>query len=166
MALLLDTGILYAFYDRSDRWHAAAASLIRAEVEGLLVPAPVVPEVDYLLGVRLGRGARRLFYQGLSDAHFLLIELPQARIARVAEIDRQFAELELGFVDSALVALAESLGVRRIATSARRHFEPLARAFGFELLPASADVESGTSPSDPAPPRKALRLPKSRSRTS
>jgi hypothetical protein len=133
--LLLDTGILYADYDRSDRWHRTAADLISAESGGLPVPAPVIPEVGHLLGVRLGREARHALYQGLVEASYLLVELDQERAARVVEIDEQFADLDLGFVDCALVALAESLGVRRIATTDRRDFEPLAGAFGLELLP-------------------------------
>lgn len=152
MALLLDTGILYAYYDRSDLWHAAAVELVAGEPGELLVPAPVVPEVDHLLGVRLGRAARELFYRGLVQTDFLLAELPQERVARVAEIDRQFAELELGYVDAAIVALAESLGIARVATSDRRHFEPLARAFRFELLP-SAPPAAATPPR--RPPRSA-----------
>ncbi len=141
MALLLDTGILYAYYDRSDRWHRAAVELIHAEPGGLLLPAPVVPEVDHLLGVRLGRDARRLFYRGLVEASFLMVELPQERIARIEELDRQFADLELGYVDAAIVALAQTLGVPRIATADRRHFEPLARAFDLELLPARSEAD-------------------------
>lgn len=136
MTVLLDTGILYAYYDRSDRWHAAAAGLVAAELGGLLIPAPVVAEVDHLLGVRLGREARRLFYRGLADAAFLMVEVAQDRAARIAEIDARFADLDLGFVDCALVALAESLEVPRVATTDRRHFEPLARAFDLELVPA------------------------------
>jgi predicted nucleic acid-binding protein len=141
VALLLDTGIVYAYYDRADRWHGRAASLITSEVGGLLLPAVVVPEVDHLLGARLGREARRLFYRGLVEASFLLVELSQDRIARVDEIDRQFADLDLGLVDVAVVVLAESLGVPRVATTDRRHFEPLARAFDLELLPASSPAE-------------------------
>jgi uncharacterized protein len=135
MAVLLDSGIVYAYYDRSDRWHRAAVDLVRAETGALMLPAPVVPEVDHLLGVRLGRAARRLFYRGLAEASFVLVELAQERVARVAQIDEQFAELDLGFVDSAIVAVAESSGIPRIATADRRHFEPLARVFGLELLP-------------------------------
>ena len=136
MAVLLDTGIVYAYYDRSDRWHRAAAQLLSTEMGGLLLPAPVLPEVDHLLGARLGSEARRVFYRGLIEASFLVIDLPQERIARVAEIDRQFSDLDLGFVDAAIVAVAESLGVSRVATADRRHFEPVARSFGLELLPA------------------------------
>jgi predicted nucleic acid-binding protein len=143
MAVLLDSGIVYAYYDRSDRWHHSAVELLGAEAGALMLPAPVVPEVDHLLGVRLGRAARRSFYRGLTEASFLLVEVPQARVARVAQIDEQFAELELGFVDCAIVALAESTGVTRVATADRRHFEPLARAFGLELVPAPPAGDMG-----------------------
>jgi predicted nucleic acid-binding protein len=53
----------------------------------------------------------------------------------VAELNQRFADIELGFVDAAVVALAETLGLSRIATTDRRHFEPLAAAFQLELLP-------------------------------
>jgi len=138
VAILVDSGILYAYYDRSDRWHAAAGELITREVGALLVPVPVVAEVDHLLGVRLGREARRLFYSGLVNAHYLLVDVPQDRIGRMAEIDHQFADLDLGFVDSAIVAIAEALSVRRIATTDHRHFTPLARVFDFEIVPTAA----------------------------
>lgn len=136
MALLLDTGIVYAYYDASDRWHEVAVQLLAREAGKLVLPGPAIPEVDHLLGVRLGREARRAFYQGLITGSYLVVELPQDAIARVAAIDRQFADLDLGFVDCAIAALAEARGVSRIATADRRHFEPLARVFGWELLPA------------------------------
>jgi hypothetical protein len=44
-------------------------------------------------------------------------------------------ELELGFVDAAVVAIAEALGLPRIATTGLRDFAPLARALSLELLP-------------------------------
>jgi predicted nucleic acid-binding protein len=53
----------------------------------------------------------------------------------VAELNRRFSDLDLGFVDAAIVALAQSLGLARVATTDRRHFEPLAAALSLELLP-------------------------------
>jgi hypothetical protein len=38
------------------------------------------------------------------------------------EVDRRFADLGLGFVDGSVVALAQSLGIRRLATRDVRHF--------------------------------------------
>jgi len=56
-------------------------------------------------------------------------------MARLSAPSRQFADLELGFVGAAIVALSEALGLRRIATTDRRRFEPLASALKLELLP-------------------------------
>jgi predicted nucleic acid-binding protein len=136
MPVLLDTGVVYAYYDRSDGWHRRAVAVIHAEADGLILPAPVIPEIDHLLGHRLGAKARQVFYRGLSGGEYLVADLPHERYARVAEIDRQFADLNLGFVDAAVVAIAETSGVRRIATTDRRHFGPIAAALALELLPA------------------------------
>lgn len=135
MSILLDSGIVYAYYDRSDRWHAKASALLRAESRGLILPAPVIPEVDHLLGVRLGEASRMTFYAGIVGGHFFVADLPRAAYARVVDINRQFADLSLGFVDAAVVALAGTLNLSRIATTDRRHFAPLATHFSLELLP-------------------------------
>jgi uncharacterized protein len=135
MSVLVDTGIVYAYYDRSDRWHARARSLVRGAHGGLILPAPVIPEVDHLLGVRLGPKSRAVFYGGITGGYYLVADLPLPAYGRVAELNQRFASLNLGFVDAAIVALAESIGVSRIATTDRRHFEPLAAALSLELLP-------------------------------
>ena len=135
MSVLLDTGIVYAYYDRSDRWHARARTLVREAQPGLILPAPVVPEVDHLLGHRLGATSRLTFYAGIVEGYYLVADLPKDAYARVADLNRRFDDLELGFVDAAIVALAEALGLPRVATTDRRHFEPLAAALSLELLP-------------------------------
>jgi uncharacterized protein len=135
VSLLLDTGIVYAYYDRSDDWHARARTLIRTASHGLILPAPVIPEVDHLLGARLGEGSRLAFYSGITGGHFLVADLPRQAYGRVADINKQFSDLSLGFVDAAIVVLADTLQVPRIATTDRRHFTPLAAHYAFELLP-------------------------------
>jgi hypothetical protein len=97
----------------------------------LIVPAPVIPEVDHLLGARLGGPARLAFFEGLADGHYFVADLPRDRYARIGELNRQFRELALGFVDAAVVAIGET----RIATSDRRDFEPMASVFSLTLLP-------------------------------
>jgi len=134
--ILLDTGILYAYYDRSDSWHARSLTLVRSESGGLIVPAPVIPEVDHLLGVRLGAKAREVFYRALVDGDYLIADLPHDRYARIVELNRRFADLDLGFVDAAVVTIGEVIGVSRLGTTDRRHFVPLAKALSFELLPS------------------------------
>ena len=55
--------------------------------------------------------------------------------ARVADLNRRFDDLDLGFVDASIIALAEALGLSRIATTDRRHFDPIAATLSFEILP-------------------------------
>ncbi len=133
MAVLLDTGILYAYYDSSDAWHQRAVAVTQAEEGELIVPAPVIPEVDLLLGRELGAKARLVFYQGLAEGYYFVADLPRDSYARVAELNHQYADI--GFVDASVVVIAESLQLPRIATTDRRHFEPLARALSLKLLP-------------------------------
>ncbi|HXW07915.1 MAG TPA: PIN domain-containing protein [Vicinamibacterales bacterium] len=135
MSVLLDTGIVYAYYDRSDRWHRRARALIATEQRGLILPAPVIPEVDHLLGRRLGARSRLTFYEGIVEGYYLVRDLAPSAYARVVDLNRQFADLELGFVDGAIVALAETLGLSRVATTDRRHFDPLGAALSLEILP-------------------------------
>jgi uncharacterized protein len=135
MSVLLDTGIVYAYYDRSDDWHERARRLVEGQQRGLVLPSPIIPEVDHLLGHRLGIASRLLFYTGILDGYYLVADLPRNAYARIADLNRQFGDLELGFVDAAVVALAETLGIARVATTDRRHFGPLAIALSLELLP-------------------------------
>jgi len=135
MAILLDTGVLYAYYDRRDAWHNASRQLIDGEVGSLIVPAPVIPEVDYLLGERLGPGAQKLFYQGLVEGSFFVADLPQESYPRILELNEKYQALRLGFVDAAVVAVAEHLGLGRIGTTDRRHFGAVKGTIPFELLP-------------------------------
>jgi hypothetical protein len=135
MSVLLDTGIVYAYYDRSDRWHTRARAIVQSARQALVLPAPVIPEVDHLLGYRLGAKSRLAFYAGITEGYYLVADLPRNAYARVADLNRRFDDLDLGFVDAAVIALAESLGRARIATTDRRHFEPVAAALSLPLLP-------------------------------
>ena len=135
MAVLLDTGILYAYYDRRDSWHPASRALVESEAGGLIVPAPVLPEVDYLLGERLGGEAQTTFYQGLIDGSFFIADLHPQHYSRVLALNRKYKSLRLGFVDAAVLALAEHLGLGRVATTDRRHFGAVEIAVPLELVP-------------------------------
>ncbi|HEX7183863.1 MAG TPA: PIN domain-containing protein [Thermoanaerobaculia bacterium] len=138
MAVLLDTGVLFAYYDRRDVWHPASRKLIEAEAGGLIVPVPVISEVDYLLGERFGAQAQVAFYEGLVDGSYFVADLPQESYSRILELNRKYESLRLGFVDAAVMALAEHLGMGRIATTDRRHFGAVRLAVALELLPTEA----------------------------
>jgi predicted nucleic acid-binding protein len=59
------------------------------------------------------------------------------------EVDRRFADLGLGLVDGSIVALAESLGIRSLATRDVRHFGAVRLRDGgaFELVVRPTDPD-------------------------
>jgi predicted nucleic acid-binding protein len=91
--------------------------------------------VDQLLGQQVGRKGLQTFWAGIIEGHYLVADLPLDGYARVVAWNRRFDEIGLGFVDAAIAALAETLGLSRIGTTDRRHFEPLAAALSFQLPP-------------------------------
>jgi predicted nucleic acid-binding protein len=64
-------------------------------------------------------------------------------LLRAMAIDRRHADLGLGLVDASIVALAEELGVRRIATRDVRHFAAVrlrdGRALELVVHPSNPD---------------------------
>jgi uncharacterized protein len=88
----------------------------------LLVPSPVVVEVCWLVEKFRGPGAEADFLELVSSGELELVEVTRADVRRMVEVVRQYADFPLGVVDASVVALAERLGVSRVATLGRRHF--------------------------------------------
>lgn len=135
MALLVDTGILYALADTDDRWHARARAWLTRNRETVIVPVTVVPEVCYLLHTRLGPDVERQFVRSLVDEELALEALQDRDLARAAELLDSYPRL--GFVDLSLVAMAERLRIGTIATTDRRHFAQVEPSHvpAFSLIP-------------------------------
>jgi predicted nucleic acid-binding protein len=120
MATLVDTGVLYALADTDDAWHGRAVEWLDGQVDVLAVPVSVIAEVCYLLHARLGTRTERLFVESLARGELAVEALERRDLARAAAVLAK--RPELGFVDASIVALAERLGIRRLATTDRRHF--------------------------------------------
>jgi len=102
-----DTGPLLAATDRRDPAHELAGALVAELGRNLLVPEPVVGEVDYLIRKRVSTYSARLFLEALSSGAHEVAFLSRKLLRRATEIDAAFADLDLGYVDSAVMALAE-----------------------------------------------------------
>lgn len=142
MPLLLDTGILYAVADADDHWHEPARNLLRATRETLLVPVTVLPDVAYLLATRLGHRAERRFVDSIVSGELDVEPVSAADLARCADILDRYPSI--GLVDASIVAIAERLRLRTIATTDRRHFEAIqpAHVSHFELVPPPLQLRS------------------------
>jgi uncharacterized protein len=138
VALICDTGPLYAGMDQADADHEVCADLLLGSGERLVVPAPVIVELDWLASNRLGPAAFLAFLSDLTDGAIGVVDLVRADYIRVAELLAQYSELRLGFVDAAVLAIVERLGERKLATLDHRHFGTIRprHVDALELLPA------------------------------
>jgi uncharacterized protein len=125
VALILDTGPLYASLDRSDQDHAACRALIEGANEPLVIPAPVLVEVDYWIGRRLTPGVLIALLADIESGAYRVEDLQRADYPRISELCDRYADADIGFVDAAVFAIVERLGESRLATLDRRHFSLL-----------------------------------------
>lgn len=137
MTLVVDTAPLVALADRRDRMQGHVEALLRDEPGELVVPAPITAEVDYLLGRRVGAGARRAFLEDLAAGRFTVACLDQDDHELVVDLERRYTEHDVGLSDLSVVVVAHRMGTRRIATFDERHFRTLRPLGGghFSLLP-------------------------------
>jgi uncharacterized protein len=138
MALVLDTGPLLATLDDSDRLHGASAGLLRAAREQIVIPAPVLVEIDYWIHQRLRPEVMGLLIDDIADGVYALADLDADDYRRVRELITVYSDARVGFVDAAVMAIVERLGEPKLATLDRRHFSLMRpRHVGaLELLPA------------------------------
>jgi predicted nucleic acid-binding protein len=135
MAVLVDTGILYALADADDRWHEPAIAWLEDVLELLIVSVTALPEVAYLLHTRLGAAAELAFVQSLAAGELEIEDLRRPDLARCGDVMRRYPEI--GFVDASIVVIAERLKIEAIATTDRRHFQGIRpkHTKAFSLVP-------------------------------
>jgi uncharacterized protein len=122
LALILDTGPLYASLDRRDAAHRACRDLIEASAEPIVVPGPVLVEVDYWIHERLHPGILVALLDDVAQGAYRVENLLPADYLRVRELCHRYADSDIGFVDAAVLAIAERLNEPKLATLDRRHF--------------------------------------------
>lgn len=122
MALILDTGPLYASLDRSDADHAACRGLIEEADEPLVIPSPVLVEVDYWIHQRLQPGALVTLLADIEAGAYAVEDLEAADYRRVRALCDRYADADIGFVDAAVMAIVERLDEPKLATLDHRHF--------------------------------------------
>jgi predicted nucleic acid-binding protein len=137
MSLVADTGGLYALFDADDEHHASVRAVIESERGAIIIPAAILGELDYLLREFLGVDAELDFLEGLLSGAMTLQPTTRADIERSRELIATYRSLEIGLVDSAVIATAERLGIRRVLTVDERDFRAVkARGGALTLLPA------------------------------
>lgn len=122
MAVIVDTGILFALADQRDFRHQIVQKYLAANPDTLIVPSPVVWETCVALLEYLGPDAELGFLKSLANKELIVAEPTNADLIRVIEILRQYRDARFGVVDATVMAVAERLQIQVILTLDRRDF--------------------------------------------
>lgn len=136
--IVVDTGVLLAVADADDRWHTATTELLASYPSNqLILPAPVIPETGWMIAAVLGPATEAAFLASVAAGDFTVTDLTQSDWQRVAELVEGYADMDLGTVDAAVIAVSERLNVTTLATINPRDFRVVrpAHCDAFELVP-------------------------------
>jgi predicted nucleic acid-binding protein len=125
LALVLDTGPLYASLDRRDANYIVCRRLLEETTEPLVIPAPVLVEVDYWIHLRLHPGVLVALLDDIIAGAYRVEELYPEDYARVRDLCDRYADSDVGFVDAAVLTMVERLNEPKLATFDHRHFRTL-----------------------------------------
>lgn len=107
MKILIDTGPLVSAIDEGDPACDMAVTALERLRRNAIVPSPVVVEVDHLTRRRVGDEAARRFLKTVAGGGHEIAYVTAGLMRRAVEFDRKYADLNLGVVDSCVMAIAE-----------------------------------------------------------
>jgi len=120
MAVLLDVSAIVAAADTADLNHDAARAWFGRVDEPLLLGALSLGEADHVLQRELGQPATLALIGALTSGAIRVVAPTGEDLVRAGALLVEHAEHRPSLSDALLVAAAERLGVRRIATFDRR----------------------------------------------
>lgn len=134
---VVDTGVVLALATAGDPRHDDVSRVIASHVGGLILPDPVLFESAQLVGRRYGSRAEARLIRYLAVSAWRRVSVADADVDRVAELLDGYADANIGFIDAAIVAIAERLGSTRLYTLDRRDFSIIRprHVAAFEILP-------------------------------
>jgi predicted nucleic acid-binding protein len=129
--------VIVGAFDRRDDDHEACARLLSDTRERRVVPAPVLVEADHFLTRFLGPEAFVALLDEVRRGALDVEDLAAPDYARASELLRTYADLRVGFVDCAVLAIVERLGEPKLGTLDHQHFRAMrpAHVRALRLLP-------------------------------
>jgi hypothetical protein len=135
--VIVDTSALLAFFDTDEPDHAAAATVLVAATEPLVVSPYVVAELDYLVASRLGVSAELAVLRELAGGAWDLATFGAEDLAKAHAVVEKYPDQSIGLADASIVILANRYQTRTVVTLDRRNFGVLRPIEGgsFKILP-------------------------------
>ena len=135
--LILDTSVVVASMSPGERRHEDCRRLIESAEEQVAIPGPTLCEIDYVVHARLGALGMPKFLRRIRVGELGVEQLEIDDLDRTIELMERYADLDVGFVDAAILAIVERLDEPKLATLDRKHFGAMRprHVESLELLP-------------------------------
>lgn len=111
---LIDSGPLYALFDRSDTYHEAAKKFVREFRGPLISNLAVLQEVHFLLAFH--PPSQLAFITWMQAGPVALEPVTKDDLTRLHQLMVKYADVPMDLADGTLVVQAERLVLNRIAT--------------------------------------------------
>lgn len=136
--IIVDTGALVSLIDADDQHHGFMRNLFERDQDSWVVQWAVLREVDYLIFAHVGDKAAYALMADLADGIYLIDWGIPADLERARDLNHRYRSLRLGLVDAVMIAVAERLNAKAIATLDLRHFGAVEIRGRPKLLPRDA----------------------------
>ena len=125
MQIILDTSAIIALSDRRHHLNKDIIDLVSQKESICIIPSTVTVEVCQLLKYRFGSKYEKKFLEEINKSSFIMETVTFKDIPRILQILTKYDDLNAGYVDSSIVAIAERLGTNKLLTLDRKHFSVL-----------------------------------------
>jgi uncharacterized protein len=125
LQILMDTSAIISMIDRGNKMHNKIKELVLKEENLYIIPSTVVVEVCQLLKYRFGGKFEINFLNEILNTSLIMEILKFEDISRILEILSKYEDLNIGFVDGSIVAIAERLGTNKLLTLDKKHFSAI-----------------------------------------
>ena len=112
--ILIDTGIIVAFYDVKDYYHQQVLNFFNTYNSQLITTLACVTEVMWLLSPNVN--VQNEFLLALEKEAFLCEHLLPSDYQRISELNTTYQDLPGDFTDLSLIVISERLNISEIAT--------------------------------------------------
>jgi hypothetical protein len=132
---VVDTGAMLALLDAGDDHHRLIRELYEENVADWILPAVILPELDYLVARHLGGKAEDALLADLAEGAFTVEWGRDEDLTVARRLCTRYASLRMGLVDAMVIATAERLKAQSIVTLDLRHFGAVSIRGNPRLLP-------------------------------
>jgi predicted nucleic acid-binding protein len=135
--LLVDTSVVVASLDVREKHHRVCSDLLTRSEQRVVLPSPILCEVDHLVHRAFGPAAMPAFLARVRSGELGVAGSEPDDLDRTIELMERYADLDVGYVDAAVLAIVGRLGEPKLATLDRKHFGAMRprHVDALELLP-------------------------------